>query len=869
MSTSIIFYIILVFWVFILQNRVKDLEKLVNNMRHKVPSDTIEENESHYVIEEESLVNTDTEDDLKKPYESAISAIIEKQETVYHVEDQIEEYTPKLVQEQEPKESFLVSLVKNYFTGGNLLVRVGGVILFFGLAFLVKYAAEHSTISMEMRLISLSIIAVGLVATGWKLREREGAYGQILQGLGIAILYLVIYAASKFYELLSLDIAFGLMLLVVVLGSILAVVEDALPLSLFATVGGFLVPILTSSGEGSHVVLFSYYLFLNLGLFLVAWHRTWRILNIVGFIFTFVISGYWGVLRYDVEIFATTEPFLILYFLMYLGISILFTMKHPFKPKNLVDGTLVFGLPVVAFPLQLSLVEHIDYGAAYSAVVLGILYIVLSKLLAKRERTELLSQSFLALGVVFLTIAVPYIFDADMSAVLWSLESSAIIWLSLKQSYKYRRYFGEILLLISIFVYPDSISLDGISVVEYIGYIIIIIASLLASYLLNTHQKQLSKLDRYMPNILLFLSIVLWFDSAIWVIDKFDISYSNAMILYLSLGAILCFIANRFIQWKLLVSTLQGYIILGILIFFMGNTDTLHPFGGIGYLSLATLTVVNYYFLYSFDKDWRYTKVIHIISLWFIAIVLVLELRYHADLLQLGESFIQLATAIVPVLLSIFVLMYNRYRGWLEPHRHSYQYIGVGGLITSLILWEIQAFKIAPDFTLFSYIPLLNPLDIIQIVGLGVVFYWVLQNKQNIIERVKISLYSLLAFISTILISVIFARAVHMFRDIDYMIASMWQSIYFQAGLSILWSSVAIILMLLSKRYISRPLWLSGFGLLVIVVLKLFFVELSSSGTIERIISFIVVGSLLLLIGYFVPLPPNDEKEEIKEDENE
>lgn len=56
-----------------------------------------------------------------------------------------------------------------------------------------------------------------------------------------------------------------------------------------------------------------------------------------------------------------------------------------------------------------------------------------------------------------------------------------------------------------------------------------------------------------------------------------------------------------------------------------------------------------------------------------------------------------------------------------------------------------------------------------------------------------------------------------------------------------------------------RELWLIGAGLLGIVVLKLFVVELSSSGTIERIISFIVVGVLMLLIGYFAPLPPKEE----------
>ncbi|MGE4511477.1 MAG: DUF2339 domain-containing protein [Sulfurimonadaceae bacterium] len=40
-------------------------------------------------------------------------------------------------------------------------------------------------------------------------------------------------------------------------------------------------------------------------------------------------------------------------------------------------------------------------------------------------------------------------------------------------------------------------------------------------------------------------------------------------------------------------------------------------------------------------------------------------------------------------------------------------------------------------------------------------------------------------------------------------------------------------------------------------------VELAKSGSIERIVSFIVVGVLLLLIGYFAPLPPKEKGESV------
>ena len=51
------------------------------------------------------------------------------------------------------------------------------------------------------------------------------------------------------------------------------------------------------SGSGNYVALFSYYAILNLGVFAVAWFRTWRVLNVLGFVFTFTITGLWRATR--------------------------------------------------------------------------------------------------------------------------------------------------------------------------------------------------------------------------------------------------------------------------------------------------------------------------------------------------------------------------------------------------------------------------------------------------------------------------------------------------------------------------------------------------------------------------------------------
>jgi uncharacterized membrane protein len=55
---------------------------------------------------------------------------------------------------------------------------------------------------------------------------------------------------------------------------------------------------------------------------------------------------------------------------------------------------------------------------------------------------------------------------------------------------------------------------------------------------------------------------------------------------------------------------------------------------------------------------------------------------------------------------------------------------------------------------------------------------------------------------------------------------------------------------------VQRVVWVTGAALLGVVVLKLFFVELANQGGLFRIVSFIAVGALLLLVGYFAPVPP-------------
>jgi uncharacterized membrane protein len=77
-----------------------------------------------------------------------------------------------------------------------------------------------------------------------------------------------------------------------------------------------------------------------------------------------------------------------------------------------------------------------------------------------------------------------------------------------------------------------------------------------------------------------------------------------------------------------------------------------------------------------------------------------------------------------------------------------------------------------------------------------------------------------------------------------------------QASVSIFWAVLALAAMVYATRTSKRALWMVGMALMVVVVAKLFLIDLSNVGGMARIVSFIAVGILMLVIGYFSPVPP-------------
>jgi len=104
-------------------------------------------------------------------------------------------------------------------------VRFGVIVLFFGVAFLLKYASEQIEISIEARLIGVALGALVMLGIGWRLRQSRPGYGLIMQGGGIGVLYLTIFAAFRLYQLLPAGLVFALLAAMAVFSAMLAVLQ--------------------------------------------------------------------------------------------------------------------------------------------------------------------------------------------------------------------------------------------------------------------------------------------------------------------------------------------------------------------------------------------------------------------------------------------------------------------------------------------------------------------------------------------------------------------------------------------------------------------------------------------------------------------
>ncbi|MEP7180601.1 MAG: DUF2339 domain-containing protein [Betaproteobacteria bacterium] len=775
-----------------------------------------------------------------------------------------------------------------WFTGGNALTRIGVVVLFFGVAFLLRYLVEHYTIPIEWKLAGVAAVGIALIGIGLATAGSRPAYGRALEGAGAGILYLTAFAAFHLYHVLPATPSIALLVAISALTVGLAIRGDSQPLAALAVAGGFLAPMLVGEG-GSPAPLFGWFAVLNAAIFALTWVRAWRALNVLGFVFTFVLGIAWGHQYYAPAHYAVVQPFLIVFFVFYVAIAIIYARRGPLVAKDPVDALLVFGVPLVGFALQAALVRDERYGAAWSALVLALVYGALFGALRKRTAPGfgLLARAFLALAVIFATIAVPLAFDERTTAALWAVEGAGVYWIGKEQRSLLARAFALAVELAAgiVFVVSGTGS-DGDRLFAnafFSGALLIALSGLATAFFADRARDDLADVERGLVPLVFAWGIAWWLGAG-----GFEFTRqlprgeaAHATLAWAAAGVALALALRRRMGWPRLAAA--GIALLPTLAYaafgdFERERTTLTTWG---WLVFPVAWIVHWRVLRAAESlrfvdaasgaaaaaqggAAGFLRVVHAVSAFALTAQVAWEASEWVGRYTPAHTVWVACAAALPAIVCVAATARLRLAArWPFADYGDAYAVGAGTPVAALLaLWFVAVNLLAPgDAAPLPYAPLANPLDVTLALALAALFYWAVR-ASTMSERARYGFLGALLFMA---LNGLVLRTAHHWDDIPWRLSSLLSSKPLLAALTLTWTATALPLMFVATKRRLRPLWMVGAALLAVVVGKLFLVDLGALSGLPRVVAFLGVGALLLAIGWLSPLPPAARANAVKD----
>ncbi|MFL6229764.1 MAG: DUF2339 domain-containing protein [Pyrinomonadaceae bacterium] len=328
--------------------------------------------------------------------------------------------------------------------GGSLFNWLGIIAVTVAVGFFLKLAFEHEWIGPAARVLLGGAAGCGVLALAEFLRARGyRAYAHVLTGGGILILYLSVYAARGFYELVGVTAAFALMTVVTATAVALSVRHDARSIAVLALIGGFMTPALLSTGVDRQIALFTYVAFLDAGVLALAYFKRWRVLDHLAFAATVLTFVSWYADYFAEWKSLRTVFFLTLFFLMFSALAVLHNVLRKRKARWL-DLSLVIANATLYFASVYALLEtRYAHTLGGFALLVALLYALLAYVAHTYHREDrLLSSAYVGAAATFLAVAVAVQFQQHWITIGWAAEGLALTWLGLRTNERAPRYFA-------------------------------------------------------------------------------------------------------------------------------------------------------------------------------------------------------------------------------------------------------------------------------------------------------------------------------------------------------------------------------------------------------------------------------------------
>jgi len=497
-----------------------------------------------------------------------------------------------------------------------------------------------------------------------------------------------------------------------------------------------------------------------------------------------------------------------------------------------------------------------DMMLAYSALAMAALYGVLARFLWRREGQRTLAVSFAALALGFATLAVPIALSARWTACTWALEGAALVWLGLRDRRTWPCVAGVLLQLLAAVAYVNAMAQGGDDAVRAIANGRFLSGALLA--LAALFSARLFTRDGRWPaagGVMLAIGCLWWAVTGVREIDAFVApgNRSEALLLFISGTLAIAAFARRMLDWEALAWPMLAMFVLVPI----GTASMLAdpPMAWLEWMSWIAFFTAGIVGLRALREPASPGLAIaHVAWLATLAIVLALELHARAVAAGLGHTSWSAVAWVVP-LATITLLAWRRpaLGAWPlaeEWPNHSLAFFAPSSIV--LLLWWTLSLLHDGDPSPLPFVPLLNPLELIQVMVLAMLFArW--RGRVDDDSRKLLMQAGLAA--AFVMVSVGTLRGVHHLAHLPWDASLLGMSMA-QTSLTVVWSVLGVLALIAGSRRASRPTWLVGSAIMAVVLVKLLFVDRTYIGNLSGIVSFVVVGLLFTTVGYFAPTPP-------------
>lgn len=313
------------------------------------------------------------------------------------------------------------------FIQDNFLTLIGVLTFVLGIGYFVKYAIDQNWITETFRVFIGLAVGFSLMGIAHYYKNKYRVFSSLLVSGGISIFYITLTIAFQEYELLNQQTTFILLTVVTLLAIVMALWYNRQELMFLSIIGGYLAPLMVSTGTSNYVFLFSYILVLNLGSWIVFYKKNWVYLPYLHFLLSssFVLAWY-----YYAE--STESLLLVLYIALFIQFfAAAWRLSSLYKNQTIGAHLLLLLNQLLFLLVVLKLTNGYEFY-----VCLAFVLPYLGLVVYYRTTNFPLQAVSYAIVIALLVVAIPFQFISLSVPVLWILMSSILLYLYSKNQYK-------------------------------------------------------------------------------------------------------------------------------------------------------------------------------------------------------------------------------------------------------------------------------------------------------------------------------------------------------------------------------------------------------------------------------------------------